>query len=220
MITYNSYEAAKIANPTAIIYKASSGSYATNEVFNPELCTVIECNPADHCMTVEKFLADGHKFVEGDVCLRHDGDVITVTESVQDWNMKDDLDDKRYILRAAALEKPTESAVKGSPKRVKVEHVKCELSIGDFISGFQKGLLFYYQGGEYHQIETERQAMFHASQDSYFVKQETEIDERKEFIDAAVSLLSEGSCDNEASYYAGWFESMYDSGKFKLVEGE
>lgn len=49
-------------------------------------------------------------------------------------------------------------------------------------------------------------------------KVETEIDERQEFIDTAVELLNRDDHGGEASYYEGWFESMFDSGKFKLVE--
>ena len=60
--------------------------------------------------------------------------------------------------------------------RTKPSYEKVDLSLCDFIEGFQAGKLFYYQGGEYHQIETERQAMFHASRDSYFVEVEKTIE--------------------------------------------
>ena len=60
-------------------------------------------------MTVEKFLADGYKFVVGDICLHHDGDVVTF-KYVNDWNDPLPADDNRYVLRAAALEDtPTET---------------------------------------------------------------------------------------------------------------
>jgi hypothetical protein len=49
-------------------------------------------------------------------------------------------------------------------------------------------------------------------------KVETEIDERQEFIDSAIELLNKNSHDNEANHYKEWFGSMFDSGKFKLVE--
>ncbi len=49
-------------------------------------------------------------------------------------------------------------------------------------------------------------------------KVETEIDERQEFIDAAIELLNQNSHDHEATHYKEWFGAMFDSGKFKLVE--
>ncbi len=51
-------------------------------------------------------------------------------------------------------------------------------------------------------------------------KVETEIDERQEFIDAAVELLNQNSHDHEANHYKEWFGAMFDSGKFKLVDGK
>lgn len=100
------------------------------------------------------------------------------------------------------------------PKRTKVDYVKSDLSLGDFIDGFRKGLLFYFQGGEYHQIEKENQAMFHAGNDSYFVKVETEIDERQEFIAAGLSAVE--GCNGLTD--ESWLGKLFDSGEFKLVK--
>ena len=127
MTTFDSYAAAKIANPNSEIVTTCDSWTGGDELkgkfealnSDPRETHLVEherwviCNPADHCQTVEKFLADGHKFVEGDICLRDDGDVITVTESVLDWNVKDELDGKRFILRAAALEEKPNPALTG-----------------------------------------------------------------------------------------------------------
>ena len=109
MSTYNTYQEAKIANPEMEVYKLAAGFIATNE---PQGVSVHKCNPADDCMTVEKFLADGHKFAEGDLIL-DEGVTWTVSDKVNSdtyiytvkSSNKPDIDDNdRYILRAAALE--------------------------------------------------------------------------------------------------------------------
>lgn len=118
MTTYNTYQEAKIANPECDIYVSftcevkefitkehrSSLGPLKSDLYRP-------ANPADHCMTVEKFLADGYEFVKGDVALIHNGDVKVVENPNLDWNILDSRDNERYILRAAALEeKETESS--------------------------------------------------------------------------------------------------------------
>ena len=109
MTTYNSYETARIANSERAIYKIGDNFTESSELLGRSLQP---CNPADYCMTVEEFLADGHKFFEGDVYLNIQGDV-RVVNSNKEWidvlNGKSAMDNKRYILRAAALEeKPGE----------------------------------------------------------------------------------------------------------------
>jgi hypothetical protein len=112
MTTYNSYEAAKIANPECAIFEYKRNFGTDKEIldlFDIQSREMKECCPADHCMTIEKFLADGHKFAEGDIALIHNGDVKTVVNPYLDWNTPNPDDNKRYILRAAALEeKPSE----------------------------------------------------------------------------------------------------------------
>lgn len=112
MKTYNTYQEAKVANPERDIYKDKGGEFGLRSELLRSVGPLDECNPADHCMTVEKFLADGHKFVEGDLIL--DGGVIwTVSDrvnsdtyiyTVKSSNKPDTDDNERYILRAAALE--------------------------------------------------------------------------------------------------------------------
>ncbi len=101
MKTYNAYQEAKIANPEMEVYKLAAGFIATNE---PQGVSVHKCNPADYCMTVEKFLANGHKFVEGDCYLN--SNVVSIGLVNIPWvnNNPSALDSKLFILRAAALE--------------------------------------------------------------------------------------------------------------------
>ena len=115
MTTYNSYETAKIANSEYAIFEYQ-GNFGTDkeilDMFDIQSREMKECNPADHCMTVEKFLADGHKFVEGDIYLDADGSVRIIGDdcSVRAANFKGGCDYLLYILRDAALEKiPTET---------------------------------------------------------------------------------------------------------------
>ncbi len=120
MKTYNSYEAAKIANTESDIYKLIGmdgfvfGNGLGDLIRITSLQTDAEkCKPADHCVTVEKFLADGYKFVEGDLILSLGGYLTKVEagDHLNGCNESDREDSKRYILRAAALEeKPSEKA--------------------------------------------------------------------------------------------------------------
>lgn len=114
MATYYTYQEAKIANPEFDIYSTMISNGGRSEVFGAigfiEKITsnFNECNPADYCMTVERFLSDGHRLVDGDVYLNLDGEVVEfifVCDKSQS-NRKIKGNDARFILRAAALEKP------------------------------------------------------------------------------------------------------------------
>lgn len=124
MTTYNSYEAAKIANPESEICKLASGYIATNE---PQGVSVHKCNPADYCMTVEKFLADGHKFVEGDIVI-DDGEVAVIDCEFECtvYNDPDEGDSFIYILRAAALEERPIEKIEWDGEGLPPVGVECE----------------------------------------------------------------------------------------------
>ncbi|AUS00809.1 hypothetical protein NVP1278O_74 [Vibrio phage 1.278.O._10N.286.54.E8] len=122
MTTYNTYQEAKIANPDSDIYFIDNKQYRTGEwidQYNFGRSSFVLCNPADHCMTAEKFLTDGHKFSDGDLVYTLYGSVVKVCDSkpssgafyYTSWiNIKIDESNKIYILRAAALESiPTET---------------------------------------------------------------------------------------------------------------
>lgn len=141
MTTYNTYQEAKIANTEESIYTTKISMNGKREVFGVYdiiadiTLNYYTCSPADYCMTVEKFLADGHNFVEGDVYLNIQGDV-RVVSSNKEWidvlNGKSAMDNKRYILRAEALEeKPTPT-----------KFVKVEESIFDLKGEFELGELY------------------------------------------------------------------------------
>ena len=101
-------------------------------------------------------------------------------DGVNPANTEDELDYVESKIRFNAIEAlrilNSEDKGEGNKPSTKSSYEKVDLSLCDFIEGFQAGKLFYYQGGEYHQIETERQAMFHASRDSYFVEVEKTIE--------------------------------------------
>jgi hypothetical protein len=123
MTTYNSYEAAKIANPDCEIHKhCVNDEFATREESSkrPRDFLLAVCNPADYCMTVEKFLADGNNFVEGDVVLSGTRVKTISKNAINTMNMPSHCDKYTFILRAAALEE--------KKPRTKVEYAKCEFS--------------------------------------------------------------------------------------------
>ncbi|AUR90725.1 hypothetical protein NVP1149O_71 [Vibrio phage 1.149.O._10N.286.55.A12] len=126
MTTYNTYQEAKIANPKAYIvttrddWDGNESIKGNFEVFDASdqgghyigFNSWRICNPADHCITVEEFLARGHKLIKGDVYLDYDGEVVeficVCDNSQSNTNRKEN--DVRYILRASALENiPTET---------------------------------------------------------------------------------------------------------------
>ena len=112
MITYPTYQAAKIANPDSNIYRYLSVSPLFTCESECNGFSLQPANPADYCMTVKQFLDAGHKFVDGDFMLAQGGLVVKVS-NCPSYNMLSEDDDKRYILSAKALEEtntiPTET---------------------------------------------------------------------------------------------------------------
>ena len=207
MKVYDSYAEAKIANPESDIYERMCVDFATADYVSlVAMCGTGDgwnkCDPADHCMTVEKFLADGHKFVKGDVCLYLNGSVVTVKDPIG-WN-KPDLDDgELYVLRAAALEKP---------KRMKVEFVRIDFtSDKEKAEAFLEGGLRYFTHGkvtgdlEHDTIPvTKLEELLRGN--GIYRRVETEIDERQEFIDKAKAIIDS---TKTAEYSLG---AMFDAG--------
>ena len=105
MTTYNTYQEAKIANPREDIYEFE-GYFSSFKGIGSK-----KCNPADHCITLEKLLSDDLNLDVGDVLFGEDE--VEVVSSVFDcnaYNNPDSVDSNIYILRAAALENiPTET---------------------------------------------------------------------------------------------------------------
>ncbi|CAM0025702.1 hypothetical protein VPH95E331_0086 [Vibrio phage 95E33-1] len=116
MTTYNTYQEAKIGNPNEDIYATKVSMGGRVEVFG--VYVIIGnitsnyhiCDPSKYCMTVEKFLADGYRFVKGDIYLNSNGRTLGVVNIPDYNNERSTIDCDLYILRAAALENiPTET---------------------------------------------------------------------------------------------------------------
>lgn len=217
MTTCKSYEAAKIANPESVIYEFGS-CFSVFKTAGSK-----ECNPADHCMRYDDFLTIGHRFVDGDAFLNSRGEVVIITNA-QSSNRIIDGDEKRFILRAAALEElnfnGTSEYVDPSKQptkpRTKVEYVKVEDSIFDLRDDFMSHRLFTKMDDSYSLIRFVDELSKSSMNGSLHRRIETEIDERQEFIDAYMSFV-DSSIGDSYDKFAG---KLYDSGKFKLVEGE
>ena len=151
MATYNSYEEAKIANPECDIYiyksqhnessfKAIDGAPTSQFANGWKLC-----HPANHCMTVEQFLDDGHKLAMKDVVLNSGGAVVCMdyNRCLSDFGVLNGGSHKEYILRAAALEE--------KPKPTKF--VRVEESIFDLKEEFEKGELYFLHAFGHDQID-------------------------------------------------------------------
>lgn len=144
MTTYNTYQEAKIAMPLAcIIHDTDDDIFfgmpsREGTTLNDDGCKFAE--PHDYCMTVEKFLADGNKFVEGDFIL-DEGSVYLLTDcktqnywyETESANEPDCNDNRRHVLHAAALEeKEPELTKDDSPQGVisaisnRLHNIGCE----------------------------------------------------------------------------------------------
>lgn len=172
MKTYPTYQEAKIANPESDIYSAGLSEFTAEKPMHNWATSGLLCNPADYCMTVEQFLKDGHKFVDGDLIYSQaidavvtvsDNDKIASSYRVKSSNELCASDCNRYILRAAALEKPKQISdtareafsTDSTPKihkdsefhkkpGAKVEFVKVEDSIWCLETAFKCGELFAF----------------------------------------------------------------------------
>ncbi len=140
MTTYNSYEAAKIANPDGVILENSGVFDVMDNVASSQINRWSKCNPADHCDTVEKFLADGNELTEGDVIINANGNVNVITSvdcKALNLGGYSIFNDGRFILRAAVLETK-------DPKRTKVEYVKItDTGFFDLKGEFQSRGIFF-----------------------------------------------------------------------------
>ncbi len=130
MRVYGTYQEAKIANPECDIYNDTHGKFRpikdapTSHFANGwELC-----KPQNYCMTVEKFLVDGHRLEIDDWVIGVRGLTFQISSNeIDEWNVKSvtPMDSKLYILRAAALETK-------EPKRTKESYEKVELTRKEF----------------------------------------------------------------------------------------
>lgn len=235
MKTYPTYQEAKIANPECEIYRIEKTGVFAHCIYHKSNAVRfvdfdsdgIKCNPADYCMTVEQFLRDGYEFVEGDVILRHDGRVLTANENLEcyAWNILADGDNKRFILRADALgwsnHTPSIHADSEFYKkpRTKVEFVNVEFeNVGECVQSVHDnhGEYFFFNSssGEYQAAEYQDSAWYW-KEGNLYRRVETEIDERQEFIGAAMSMFLH--VDDRQMLLAVVCD-MFDSGKFKLAD--
>jgi hypothetical protein len=226
MKTYKTYQEAKIANPDSEIYYTKIANGGNGAVFglfyelNKFTDTIHKCDPADYCTPLDEFLSSGRKLVEGDLFIGVDGSVFTVKRA---FNVPAKISIGRYILRAAALEQ--------KPKRTKVEFVKVELKSNfEHLKRMIDGERFYNFNGEIEYSfngakfvgKTNKNKILDASWTSkipveIYLRIETEITERDEFIAQYVALRNEFAKQNTTEDFC---EYMADSGKFKLADGE
>ena len=241
MTTYNTYQEAKIANPDKEIIrfdKQDEFKAVGNDELSAYLTTWTKCNPADHCMTVEKFLADGCKFVEGDVILSG-SNLKEISKNVIDtMNMPSYCDKHTYILRAAALEGRAnlESAIESvsrsqfdeivkmtpvySKPRTKVKYVK--LNVNDEGGKFWEVARDWSEGnadfrfmrgnGDYDLIDSNEELLKLYTNRKLYRRIETTMTEREAFVEALNDLF-----DSHAMSTSDLFNAILDSGKFKLV---
>lgn len=106
-------------------------------------------------------------------------------------------------------------------RRTRTEYEKVTESIFDLRDEFERGELYYNFGDdEWFTYKDEASLAIGFKEGNVHRKVEKEIDERQEFVDLAISKIDHTNSD-DPSYYAGWFEQLYDAGcRFVLANGE
>ena len=210
---YNSYEEAKIDNPESKIvttgpdWKGKTSTAGKFQVLSQQILERnywVICDPSNHCMTVEEFLGGGRGFSAGDFYMELDGSVNELLEEdLTTMNSLDTSDHNRYVLRAAALEKP---------ERVKVEYVKVKSVFELNREEMHLGKYGWKIDDSFHPCFNEVELISNLTRNDLFVKIETEITERDEFIDKAIEI-AERSCNDDVRAFLGL---VFD----ELVKGE
>jgi len=212
MNAYPTYQAAKIANPEYAIFEYLD-KFGTDkdiiEAFDIHSVAMKECNPADYCMTVKQFLDAGHKFVEGDKLICSEGNVGSIEcDDVVANNREYEDDDKRYILKAKALEETKTyryEKVELSPKEVFMAMLNGE----EF---YVLGDLLNFDGEQFWRHTEEGKSRITYINHDHEIHRRIEVTERELFIEEAMRFNYW-----DAQQLIG---QMYDSGKFKLVNGK
>ena len=107
MITYKTYQEAKINNPKSYILTRHGEFTTKGNVSYLGKHLWHTCNTADYCMTLSDFFDAGHKFVDGDVYLNNAGKVIKVGFDISAKNInypvRASLISQSFVLSAKAL---------------------------------------------------------------------------------------------------------------------
>lgn len=231
-MSYKTYAEAKIANPDSEIVttgKNWSCHYSDQRVgtFEKQGSHIIRdnawiiCNPADYCSTVEEFLSAGFRLVRGDWVIKLGG----VADNVRlpsAMNCSDFNDHKRYILSAAALNGGCKIPVKAEQWTVYNNTLPlCELTdeqaamlFNVWRKGFEIENCLYDEKHEEF-VWVNCFSVLSNIEGVYRIKSKSE---RELFIDDALDTYDgrTGLSESAMTLAAGM---MFDSGKFKLVNG-
>ena len=169
---YRSYQEAKLANPNAEIVTTSKkwdggknliGNFeAKDDTYMIGEKEWEVCNPSVYCMSLEDFFNFGYELSVGDVLIGVAGTAFVAKsqEGIEPYNRRATLDNKRYVLKAKALdqliETPEEKEALDSIKPIADVEIKkgdaCEINgeSGSFILvGFAKdGCVVERENGE------------------------------------------------------------------------
>lgn len=226
MSTYETYQAAKIANPESVIVQNQGNFEAVENIASSQMYRWGECNPADYCMTVKQFLDAGHKFVEGDLTINRQGRVgkVGVVASVDSSNSPDNEVDKVIlVLKAKALEEsntiPTETPEDKEvldEKTYRYEKVKTVFAL-------ERDLM---HSGEYGELD--KDLFYPAFNEVELVSALTkdrlyrriEVTEKEMAVDAAIEILCKDDHWGDAAYKREWFEALFDEGILTRVNGK
>ena len=119
---YKTYQEAKIANPDSEIYYSGPRRLGDKGFFSTRKDATsfhYKCEPEDHCISLESFLAGGKRLVRGDAYIGISGIVTIVGDSITESaaNERCSSDGSRHILKAKAFENPAHEWVNGDECR-------------------------------------------------------------------------------------------------------
>ena len=151
MKTYNTYQEAKIANPSCEIYVSICGNFAAqDDVSTIALSGIKEgwnkCNPADYCMSLESFLASGKRAFKGDIIADKDGKAMIV-EAESIVNTPFETDCEVYVIKAKALESPAHEWVNGDECEIEMYGERESYVFGCLVHGDRSKAIVFTNNG-------------------------------------------------------------------------
>ncbi len=181
-----------------------------------------KCDPKKECISVYDFFESGKVFHEDDVYMQADGRVVIVRIPELCNARNDGADIVSFVLKAKELDggalPVSIGGLRFTPKsKIRVDHVKVEESIFDlkeeYCSGSLKSNCGTNDNPKFETIMAIADLAHHLLRNNVHRVVEVEVSEQDEFTDA---LLEIGA---DCTSFTQLARTLYQSGRFKLVEG-
>jgi hypothetical protein len=227
MKTYSTYQEAKIENPKFDVFTTTEGYVSDADIARSTTPRIergfFKCDPRKECISVYYFFETGKAFRNGDIYMQADGRVVTIINEIASNLRNDRINKETFILRARQLDESAPPVgvvgLQFTPKsKIKIDHVKVEESIFDlkeeYCSGSLKSNCGTNDNPKFETIMAVTDLAHHLLHNNVHRRVEVEVSEQDEFTD---TLLEIGA---DCTSFTQLARALYQSGRFKLVEGE